>query len=485
MSDERRTHFSAARRSALRRAGAAGLALFVPACGPSNSPEDPRDRARDFTAGALRLDLRQRVTDSAESFDLERIRFEADGPGRRDRLADGPDWGDYRLSVHRPDRDTALYSQGFDTSLAPHARSATTQLSLRFPRPLRPVRATIEKRRGESAFHAISSFEIDPGAEVVDRSEIAATARVVTMLQSGTPEAKVDIAILGDGYRDEEYAKFADDAARAAGYLFSVEPLKSRRSDFNLRSVFAPSAESGVSDSYLGLKKDTALRCAYGSAEAERTLVAKDNRAVREIASAVPYDFLLILANARRYGGSAYFGGPAVVAIDSAAARYLVIHEFAHAMAGLADEYYIPVADGPSYRGNIEPWQPNVTIAPERAKWRNLLGEAPRPTPWNKTEYDRRFADYVRRYYRLREAGADETAIDQLMQEESARQAAVLARNGDPRQPGCFEGANGYARGMFRSGVDCIMFSLQTAYFCPACSAAMERAIDEHCRPLA
>jgi hypothetical protein len=305
---------------------------------------------------------------------------------------------------------------------------------------------------------------------------------VGTIFQSGAPETKVDIAILGDGYREAEYAKFADDAARAAGYLFSVEPLQSRRGDFNVHSVFAASAESGVTDSYLGLKKDTAVRCAYGSGEAERTLVAEDNRALREIASAVPYDFLLILANARRYGGSAYFGGPAVVAIDSAAARYLVIHELAHAMAGLADEYYIAVADGPAYRGNIEPWQPNVTIVPERAKWSNLLAEAPRPTPWNKTEYDRRFAAYVQRYNRLREAGAGEAVVEKLMQEEKARQAALLARNGNPRRPGCFEGANGYARGMFRSGVDCIMFSLQTQYFCPACAAAVERTIDEHCR---
>ena len=480
MSDESHARFSAARRSALKRAGAAGLALFVPACGPSSAPEGPRERA-DFATGALRLDLRQRVNDGTDSFELEKVRYERQWPGRRGRLVDGPDWGDYRLSVHSPDREAPLFRQAFDTSLGPHARSATTQLSVRFPLPLRPVRATIEKRDGESMFREISGFPIHPGAEVVDRSE-APTARVGTILESGPPEEKVDIAILGDGYREAESSKFADDAVRAADYLFSVEPLKSRRRDCNVRTVFAPSVESGVTDSYLGLKRDTALRCAYGSASAERTLAAGDNRAVREIASTVPYDFLLILANARRYGGSACFGGPAVVAIDSASAKYLVIHEFAHAMAGLADEYYIPVADGPVYRGDIEPWQPNVTIAPERAKWRNLLAEAPRPTSWNKTEYDRRLSSYVRRYYKLREAGADEAAVERLMQEESARQTALLARNGDPRRPGCFEGANGYARGMFRSGVDCIMFSLQSDYFCPACSVAMERAIDGHCR---
>ena len=482
-SDQPRERFSAARRSALNRAGATGLALFLPACGPSTAPEDPRVVAKDFAAGALRLDLRQRRNHGAESFDLERIRYEREWPGRRDGLADARTLGDYRLSVHRSGRDTPIFLQGFDTSLSAHAPSGTTQVSVRLPLPLRPVRATIENRRGESAFGPISSFDIDPGAANVDRSERSTAARVGTVFESGAPEAKVDIAILGDGYREAEYSKFADDAARAAGYLFSVEPLQSRRHDFNVRLVFAASAESGVTDPYLGLKKDTALRCAYGSAAAERTLVAADNRAVREIASAVPYDFLLILANARRYGGSAYFGGPAVVAIDSAAARYLVIHEFAHAMAGLADEYYIPVADGPAYRGDVEPWQPNVAIAPDRVKWSNLLAEPPRPTPWNKTEYDRRFAAYVQRYNSLREAGADEAVVEKLMQEEGARQATLLARNGNPRRPGCFEGANGYARGMFRSGVDCIMFSLQAEYFCPACSVAIERVIDEHSLP--
>ena len=118
------------------------------------------------------------------------------------------------------------------------------------------------------------------------------------------------------------------------------------------------------------------------------------------------------------------------------------------------------------------------------SRWRRPRpgrAEAPRPTPWNKTEYDRRFAVYVQRYNRLRESGAHEAVIEKLMREERGRQAALLARNGDPRRPGCYEGANGYARGMFRSGVDCIMFSLQTEYFCPACAVALERTIDEHC----
>jgi hypothetical protein len=35
---------------------------------------------------------------------------------------------------------------------------------------------------------------------------------------------------------------------------------------------------------------------------------------------------------------------------------------------------------------------------------------------------------------------------------------------------------------MFRAEVDCIMFSLQTRYFCSACAAAIERMIGAHTR---
>jgi hypothetical protein len=266
---------------------------------------------------------------------------------------------------------------------------------------------------------------------------------------------------------------------RAADYLFGRTVPKARA---RFQCPFGICGERIRVTDPTGLKKDTVFRCAYytggwsGRADGNR-------HAVREVAATVPYDFLLILANARRYGGSSYFGGPAVASIDSAAARYLVIHEFAHAIGGLADEYYLSTAEVPAFTGNVEPWHPNVTITPDQPKWRDLLTETGlQPARWNKPEYDRYFADYVRRYNGLRESGAEEGAVERFMDRERQRQAALLAKNGSGRRVGLFEGANGHAKGVFRSEVDCIMFSLQTDYFCAACSAAIERMIDEHCR---
>lgn len=476
------------RRYLLRHAAASALALLVPGCNRTEPP--PRTTQNTsaanplFAAGALRLDLRQRIIGVSETFSLERLRFEQTWPGRLTGLTSGPDWGDYRLSLYDPAGDMLVFRQGFETGLAHDARAATTQFSLRFPLPRRALRATVEKRRGTNIFISLSSFAIDPTSSNVDRSPINAPARVDNIFVNGEPGTKVDLAILGDGYHEAEYAKFVDDAKRAAGYLFSVEPFKTRRNDFNVRAVFAASADSGVTDPYLGLKKNTVFRSAYFNGSSERSLADGDHYNLREVASIVPYDFLLVLANARRYGGSAYFGGPAVVAIDSAAARYLVIHEFAHAIGGLADEYYVPAAGGPAYGGNVEPWYPNVTISPDSGKWGERLTEPQsRPTAWNKMEYDRHFTHYVKRYEALRANSVDEKIVEQLMEQTREQQAALLANNG-PRKVGYYEGANGYAKGMFRAEADCIMFSLQTQHFCTACAAAIERMIDTHCRSL-
>lgn len=336
--------------------------------------------------------------------------------------------------------------------------------------------AHIEKRRPGGFFQEIWSHSLVQ-YDLPRLSAASAHVRTAALFVNGPPDRKVDVAIVGDGYAENEFDKFEADAARAATDLFSVAPFAQRAQDFNVRTVFVPSRESGVADDHLGIRRESAFRTRYFGGRRERTLAVTAPHALGEAASAVPYDYLLVIANARRYGGSAHFGGPAVAAIDSAAARYLVLHEFAHAMAGLADEYYIPYRGGPVYAGNVEPWPANVTLSPAGGKW----GAPPRPSAWNKVEYDRYFAHYVARYERLRARGAAESEIERFMQSEREKQSALLAQNRPLREVGFYEGANGYARGTYRSEVDCIMFSLQSRYFCNACTAAIERAIDAHC----
>jgi hypothetical protein len=480
---------SSARRAALKSTAALGLTLALARSTlPLSSSSAGATDVLNSGAAGVRLDLRHDLVQGQERVSLARVRAQqmtdvASGAAAvAPRSGDPPDWGDYRLSLYDAETNALLFRAGFDSTLDRRQPSTATELSVVSPPVASRARLEVGKRRAGAVFQTLFSDTLDLRSNGSDHSPPPFTSTVESLLVSGAPDTKVDIAILGDGYVEAERDKFNADARRAAGYLLSVEPLKSRMSDFNVRAVFAPSRQSGITDPYLGVDRDTVLRCAYYAGGSERTLASRSNEAVREAASGVPYDFLLILANSRRYGGSAYFGGPAVVAIDSAAARYLVIHEFAHVIGGLADEYYIPTEYGPTYFGNIEPWQPNVTLSPGKGKWSHLVVDsAPSPTPWNKAEYERHFADYVRRYLRLRGTRAKEGVVERFMMDERERQAKLLAGSARRRHVGHYEGAYGYGRGVYRSGLDCIMFSLQTDYFCAACTAAIDRMIDWHC----
>src|SRR5688572_33310918 len=104
------------RRAALKYAAAGALSLVLPACGRDEKPAQS-----PFAGEALRLDLRHRVRDGADDFELVRARVEPASHGRKAARTGAPDWGDYRLSI--TDGSGALiFREGFDSSLDPRAR---------------------------------------------------------------------------------------------------------------------------------------------------------------------------------------------------------------------------------------------------------------------------------------------------------------------------------------------------------------------------
>jgi len=71
--------------------------------------------------------------------------------------------------------------------------------------------------------------------------------------------------------------------------------------------VFKPSAESGCDEPGYGQFKQTALGCSFDSLGSDRYLLTDDNRRLRDLASNVPYDALMIMVNHNRYGGGGIY----------------------------------------------------------------------------------------------------------------------------------------------------------------------------------
>ena len=54
----------------------------------------------------------------------------------------------------------------------------------------------------------------------------------------------------------------------------------------------------------------------------------------------------------------------------------MVVHEFGHSFAGLADEYAYDDQYEEQYFPDIEPWEPNITTQADfGAKWQGMMGQ--------------------------------------------------------------------------------------------------------------
>jgi hypothetical protein len=230
----------------------------------------------------------------------------------------------------------------------------------------------------------------------------------------------------------------------------------------------------------------TPLSAQYNIFDSERYLLTYDNRALRDAASAAPYEFLEILANEAQYGGGGIFNFQATSAADTGFAEYVFVHEFGHHFAGLADEYYTSdVAYETGGTSHAEPWEPNVTALHDLTalKWGDLVAtDTPLPTPWDKEAFERGSIDAQSARRELRAQGAPETEMDRLFTAQMERETALLGSMEHAGRVGAFEGASYEPVGLYRSEVDCMMFTRNPVGFCRVCQRAITRVIDQYSR---
>ncbi len=461
----------------------AAVALLAVALGP----------ARAAAPGTLRVDYFHTGGEGVEIFAVDRIVAEPlPWPGHPDRSTDDGTSGTYRFEVRSPAGEL-LYSRGFASIFAEWVTTAeaaqshrTFHESLRFPAPAAPVQVIVQRRNADQSFETVWQATVDPSDMFVDRAAPAVQA-LLEVERHGSPADKVDVLLIGDGYTAAECAsKFLPDARRMAGALFRHEPFAARRADFNVWGLCPPSAESGVARPSTGVHRRTPVGAAYDAFGSERYVLTFENRALREVAAWAPYEFLAILVNGATYGGGGIFGAFSTVAVDSAWADYLFVHEFGHHFAGLADEYYTsPVAYEPASR-IVEPWEANVTalLDAERLKWRDLLATStPVPTPWPKAEFEERQREFQARRKQIRAERRPENEMDALFREEQAYTERLLAADVRADQVGAFQGANYDARAYYRPQLDCVMFTRDEVPFCRVCQRALEQVIDLHAGP--
>jgi hypothetical protein len=453
------------------------------------TPLAAQDFDRHFTDKTMRVDYYHTGGMGSELISLDRVVSDGPWAGSHTRLLDDTNLGKYLFDVVDAMSGAVIYSRGYatlygewETTAEARETHRTFHESVRFPWPTRPVHVVLKKRGPEGDWIELATLEVDPSSHFVNPADLEPLGTVWTLFEHGPPSEKVDLVVLGVGYTEGELSKFHADAERLVRELFSYEPFKSRKSDFNVRAVDLPSPVSGVTRPHSDRYHRTPISTQYGIFDSERYMLVPDNRTMRDVLSATPYEFVAVLVNEAQYGGGGIFGWQATSAVDSEFSDYVFVHEFGHHFAGLADEYYTSsVAYETGGDAHPEPWEPNVTALhdPATLKWKDLTRPAtPLPTPWIKDEFEEHSRAIRAQRGQLIDEQAPEDDFDALFRQQRAIERDMLSASANAGVVGAFEGAMYEARGLYRSEVDCIMFTRNMLGFCRVCRRALERIID-------
>ena len=395
-----------------------------------------------FTPERLRLDFTLAGGRDVQYAFLDEVHKECAWAGSPNALIDSFGYGQYFFEAFSGEK--LIFSRGFSTLFeewrttpqADNVKMSSSQ-TLWMPFPKEKISVVLYQRvRATGRFEKFFECEVDPAdTHIIPGAQN--DFEIVPLQSKGDMAHKVDLVFSGEGYTRENLPKLVCDATSMMEYLFSMEPYKSRREDFNVSVVLSVSRDSGVDIPQWGEWRNTIMDSSFDTFYEDRYLTIMNHRKIAEVYSGVPFDALFIIADETKYGGGGIYNSYAMGTCGHPLSHEVFIHEFGHSFAGLGDEYYdSAVAYEDYYPAGVEPWEPNITnLTDFSSKWEDMLpDQTPVPTP----------ADSSLWYGKL----------------------------------GVFEGAGYMAEGCYRPYMECRMFNNTAPGFCPVCRRAIERMID-------
>lgn len=189
---------------------------------------------------------------------------------------------------------------------------------------------------------------------------------VVTLIDNGPSQNRIDLVFMGDGYTKVEKNKFFDDIQRLTNDLFEKDTFKSYLPLFNVHAVYRPSNESGIGKN--NRPKDTAFKLYREGSTLRAIFPGNPSAALSACQKAPGCDYPIVVANDPYYGG---LGGQLAITTSSPTSGTIVLrHELGHNFGRVGEEY-----DGGGYFGA------NFGNRLDQLTWNHWLTETPTREP--------------------------------------------------------------------------------------------------------
>jgi len=397
-----------------------------------------------FTDKTLRVDYIFAGNTKQQMIAVDELNVMPRWYGKRQRLSEVPVEGNGQITVRDHRSGKVIYRNSFSTLFQewlsyPEAQKNTQSFENVFlvPMPKDTVDISVALFNNRREVTTTLTHQVAPQDILIHHKGEHPTA-YETIQQAADTTRCIHIAYVAEGYTEAEMGTFLKDVNEANEALFAHEPFKTLRDRFSVIAVKSPSEESGTSEPAKGIWKKTALHSHFDTFYSDRYLTTLNLKDLHDWLAGTPYEHIIVLVNTEKYGGGGILNSYNLSMTHNKWFKPVVVHEFGHSFAGLADEYAYEEEAIPMYPHDVEPWEPNITTLVDfSSKWEDMVKKGTKiPTPLSKK--------------------SDEAKS----------------------KVGVFEGAGYSTKGVYRGVQDCRMRINDTPEFCPVCKRAITKLVD-------
>ena len=401
-----------------------------------------------FTGKTMRFDFHHAGNSTTEQYFFDRVIREGMWAGSEVSLINPFDYGEQHFRIVDVATGEVIYKNNYCTlfnewQTTPEATTSERSFpeSVIFPEPKsnytiefyarNKVTKEWEKRYSQTV--NVADYNIVPGKTPYESVDIHIGGNIANSL---------DIVLLPDGFTADEKYKFLASCHMWSDALFKYAPFTQNKHRINIRAVWAPSNEKGISKPGTGKWVDNLLGTRFFTFNSERYQMTEEFQKVRDVAACAPYESIFILTNTDKYGGGGIYNFYGLgSAGETGKTGEVYVHEFGHSLMGLGDEY-IEKGNTVSalYPEGKEPWEANLT----------------------------RFVDFNGKWEKKIEEG---TPIPTVAEKGTTEKDWKI---------GAYEGGGYLEKGIYRGWPECMMKALTE--FCPVCQEAIIKYLDYICK---